>query len=54
MALKTKKIDWNVELWNACQEGKLEVVKKAVENGADVNVGFFFDLVTKSSMYFHS
>jgi hypothetical protein len=36
------KIDWNLELWKASREGNLEVAKKAVANGADVNVGFFF------------
>ncbi len=39
MAVVAQKVDWNVKLWNACKEGILEDVKKAVENGADVNVG---------------
>ncbi len=37
MATKNQK-DWNEKLWKACEVGKLEDVKKAVANGADVNV----------------
>ncbi len=31
--------NWDVLLWNACDVGNLEGVKKAVANGANVNVG---------------
>ncbi len=37
--MATKKTSLDQKLWDACSQGDFDTVEKAVENGANVNVG---------------